>query len=97
MVLLPDTDASGALAVSQRIRMNLRELGYGPDNGAIPVFVSFGVATYPLDGCGPANSWQLQTPTSTVRSIGAVTASRHLPKGTQTGNRRKEGSLFSKV
>ncbi len=54
VVLLPDTDASGALAVSQRIRMNLRELGYGPDNGAIPVFVSFGVATYPLDGLRPS-------------------------------------------
>ena len=51
VALLPDTDAHGAVRTIDRIRTALRESGYTADSGSrVPVFMSYGVATYPFDG-----------------------------------------------
>jgi diguanylate cyclase (GGDEF)-like protein/PAS domain S-box-containing protein len=51
VALLPDTDAHSAVMTIDRIRTALRESGYVLEGGsAVPVFMSYGVATYPFDG-----------------------------------------------
>jgi diguanylate cyclase (GGDEF)-like protein len=42
-ILLPETDAAGAVAVAERVRRSLRSLRPGPERGT-PVTASFGVA-----------------------------------------------------
>jgi len=48
VLLLPDTDHDGALALAERLRLNIRRYVVRPDGR--PVTVSMGVATTPEDG-----------------------------------------------
>ena len=51
VAVLPDTDAIGAMRTVERIRKTMRESGFKADGGSpMPVFMSYGVATYPFDG-----------------------------------------------
>lgn|GEM_PF-923315 len=51
MAILPDTRSHGAVDLSQRVRHALLERPYvAPDGVAIPLHLSFGIATYPTDG-----------------------------------------------
>ncbi|MEX2194999.1 MAG: GGDEF domain-containing protein [Thermoleophilaceae bacterium] len=50
-VLLPDTDERGALALAERLRVEIREAFAG---GMAELTASFGVATYPKDAEQPA-------------------------------------------
>lgn len=53
IVVLPDTDASGARVVEDRIRQVLAALAQpGPDRPALSVRAAFGRATLPEDGAG---------------------------------------------
>jgi diguanylate cyclase (GGDEF)-like protein len=51
VALLPDTDAGGAVRTIERIQETLSEFGYSAEGGSpVPVFMSYGVATYPFEG-----------------------------------------------
>ena len=51
MAVLPDTGSQGAVELSQRVRAALLESPYlAPDGQAIPLHLSFGIASYPTDG-----------------------------------------------
>jgi diguanylate cyclase (GGDEF)-like protein len=51
MAVLPDTGSQGAVDLSQRVRNALLESPYlAPDGEAIPLHLSFGIASYPADG-----------------------------------------------
>jgi diguanylate cyclase (GGDEF)-like protein/PAS domain S-box-containing protein len=51
VALLPGSDAVGAVSTVERIQAALRESGYSADgDSAVPVFMSYGVATYPFEG-----------------------------------------------
>jgi diguanylate cyclase (GGDEF)-like protein len=51
MAVLPDTGSQGAVELSQRVRAALLESPYlAPDGQAIPLHLSFGIASYPVDG-----------------------------------------------
>ncbi len=50
MLVLPDTDRGGALRLAERLRERLSSKPFMADKGlAIPIRLSFGVATYPTD------------------------------------------------
>ena len=49
-LLLPDTDASGAFTVAERLREQIRD-GFAGD--VVPVTISFGIATFPEHGQTP--------------------------------------------
>jgi diguanylate cyclase (GGDEF)-like protein/PAS domain S-box-containing protein len=51
VALLPNTDAEGAARTIERIQETLGEVDYFAEgDSAVPVFMSYGVATYPFDG-----------------------------------------------
>ncbi len=50
MVLLPETSVEEAVAVAERIRMEVAQEGFGDDKQKVSVTVSIGVAGYPMHG-----------------------------------------------
>ncbi len=51
LALLPDTDAQNALKTIERVKQTLDEFAWCPDGESeVPLRMSYGVATYPLDG-----------------------------------------------
>jgi diguanylate cyclase (GGDEF)-like protein len=48
-VVMPETDAAGALAIAERIRGRAKALAFGCGQGRISVTLSLGVATFPDD------------------------------------------------
>ncbi|HEX9050269.1 MAG TPA: sensor domain-containing diguanylate cyclase [Anaeromyxobacter sp.] len=49
-VVMPETDAAGALVIAERIRERVAQLGLETDRGPLRVTMSLGVATFPEDG-----------------------------------------------
>jgi diguanylate cyclase (GGDEF)-like protein len=49
-VVMPETDAAGALVIAERIRERVAKLGLDTDQGRLQVTLSLGVATFPEDG-----------------------------------------------
>ncbi|HET8540617.1 MAG TPA: diguanylate cyclase [Anaeromyxobacter sp.] len=49
-VVMPETDAAGALVIAERIRERIAELALDTDQGRLQVTMSLGVATLPDDG-----------------------------------------------
>ena len=54
MLLLPLTDARGAMAKAEEIRLAIKEMGFGVEGDQLRLTVSLGVATY--DGNGAIES-----------------------------------------
>ena len=53
-VILPETDMEGAIALAQRLRAAVQEYPYRTSAGlAVPLRMSFGIATYPADASQP--------------------------------------------
>jgi diguanylate cyclase (GGDEF)-like protein len=51
LALLPDTDAAQALVLVQRIQAAINEYAFRPNlETTVPIFVSYGIATYPDEG-----------------------------------------------
>ncbi len=49
-VVMPETDAAGALVIAERIRERIAKLALDTDQGRLQVTMSLGVATFPEDG-----------------------------------------------
>jgi len=49
-VVMPETDAQGALVIAERIREKIAALVFDTDQGPLRVTLSLGVATFPEDG-----------------------------------------------
>jgi two-component system cell cycle response regulator len=49
-VVMPETDAAGALVIAERIRERIAALGFDTGQGRLAVTLSLGVATFPEDG-----------------------------------------------
>jgi diguanylate cyclase (GGDEF)-like protein len=49
-VVMPETDAGGALVIAERIRERVEKLALETDQGRLQVTMSLGVATFPEDG-----------------------------------------------
>lgn len=52
VVLLPETDPTGAYILAEKIRSGATQLGLGTTLGRIPTSLSIGVVAYPADGSG---------------------------------------------
>jgi len=48
-VVMPETDAAGAVAIAERIRKRLAETAFATELGLLRVTLSLGVATFPDD------------------------------------------------
>ncbi len=53
-VVMPETDAAGALAIAERIRERVAALSFDTGQGPLAVTLSLGVATFPDDGAKKA-------------------------------------------
>jgi diguanylate cyclase (GGDEF)-like protein len=53
-VVMPETDAAGALAIAERIRERIAALSFDTGQGPLAVTLSLGVATFPDDGAKKA-------------------------------------------
>jgi diguanylate cyclase (GGDEF)-like protein len=51
-VVMPETDAAGALVIAERIRERVKALSFDTGQGALRVTLSLGVAAFPDDGAG---------------------------------------------
>ncbi len=49
-IVMPETDAAGALAIAERIRVSVGKIAFETDQGPLRVTISLGVATFPEDG-----------------------------------------------
>lgn len=59
VVLLPETDAEGALISAERIRRDIEQAGLpGPDGVVLKVTISIGVATFPNQASGAAELFE---------------------------------------
>ena len=48
-VVMPETDAAGALVIAERIRDRVGKLGFDSDRGRLQITLSLGIATFPDD------------------------------------------------
>jgi diguanylate cyclase (GGDEF)-like protein len=53
-IVMPETDAEGALVIAERIRERVAKLVFETEQGPLRVTISLGVATYPEDGAKKA-------------------------------------------
>jgi len=53
-IVMPETDAAGALVIAERIRERIAALAFDTERGPLRVTLSLGVATFPEDGARKA-------------------------------------------
>jgi diguanylate cyclase (GGDEF)-like protein len=51
-LVMPETDAAGALVIAERIRERVERMAFETGRGPLRVTLSLGVATFPADGAG---------------------------------------------
>ena len=53
-IVMPETDAAGALVIAERIRERVQALSFDTERGPLRVTLSLGIATFPEDGARKA-------------------------------------------